>query len=522
MIKSLVEPECTGQFSKLFLDYIGKNPLLSSFYNEYPAIENFGKLISNKNFEQNKREVLHQVIKEQYLNLTDHSLVNQQIELLLSDKTFTVTTGHQLNLLTGPLYFIYKIVSTLNLAKKLKHAYPEYHFVPIYWMASEDHDFEEINYFKYEGKKYSWNSDQKGPVGEFSIDEPLKNLLQEMGFVPEFIKNAFFGAKNLSNAVLTYVHALFGNEGLVVVDANHPQLKKQFATILEDELFHSKAHDLVIEQTQKLEDLGYKTQITSRPINLFYMEKGLRERIERTENGYQVLNTDIEINPSEMLSILKDHPEKLSPNVVLRPVYQEVILPNLAYLGGPAEVVYWLQLKPVFDQYHLPFPAIFPRNFAAVVDKNTARKIKSLDLQFNELFIPFDDWKKNYVLKNSAHDITLKQQLETLKSAFQSASEIAEKIDVTLTAAFKASEIKSQKILQHLSVKLRKAEQRKMSDQLQQMEAIKETLFPGGSPQERVVNFLQFYLSDELFFETLFKNLNPFDFHFIVLSPKDE
>jgi bacillithiol synthase len=519
MIKSLVDPACTGQFSKLFLDYISKNPNLKSFYNVFPCLENFQTLIQKREFDVKKRQVLHQALKIQYQNIEEGHAIHLQIDSLLSEKTFTVTTGHQLNLLTGPLYFIYKIISTINLAKKLKTQYPDYHFVPVYWMASEDHDFEEINYFKYEGKKYQWQSEQKGPVGEFQIDENLKRLLQEMVFVPDFLKAAFRDAKNLSAAVHAYVHSMFGEEGLVILDANTALLKQQFVPVLENELFDSASYELVNKQSKELEKIGYKTQITPRPINLFYMDKGVRERIEKSENGFEVINTTLQFSNNEMRELIKNEPEKLSPNVVLRPVYQEAILPNLAYLGGPAEVIYWLQLKPVFDHFTIPFPAILPRNFATWIDPSTQRKIKSLKLTKEDLFMDFDEWKKDFVQKHSLHDLSLLKQKDLLQSAFESASQVAKEIDITLDASFKAYEIRANKMMQHLAVKLRKAEQRKMSDQLQQMKAIQDKIFPNGSPQERVVNFLEFYLEDAAFFENLFAAFDPFDFRYILLEP---
>ncbi len=518
MNKSLVDPECTRQFSSLFLDYIQQKPTLANFYNEFPSLENFERLIKSRDFKASTRKILHQVISEQYHKVAKDHSVHQQIDRLLDEKTFTVTTGHQLNLMTGPLYFIYKIVTTINLAKKLKSHYPDYHFVPVYWMASEDHDFEEINYFKYEGKKYTWESGQKGPVGEFIIDDSLRKLINDNSFIPAFFKKAFLEAKNLSEAVHSYVHQMFGNEGLVIVDANHPQLKKEFAFVAEKELFESKAFELVNEQSKKLEDLGYKSQISPRPINLFYMEKGLRERIEKTENGFQVLNTSLHFTEEEMREICKKHPEKLSPNVVLRPLYQEIILPNLAYIGGPAEVIYWLQLKPVFDYFSTPFPSIFPRNFASIIQANTQRKISRLGLTKEEIFSDFDEWKKSFIQKHSEQDLTLGNQKQAILEVFNQSVKTANKIDVTLSASFKAAEVKTQKILDHLATKLRKAEQRRMSDQLEQMKDIQSKLFPGGSPQERVVNFLEFFLLDKSFFKHLYENFDPFTFQFILLE----
>ncbi|MEX0882852.1 MAG: bacillithiol biosynthesis BshC, partial [Cyclobacteriaceae bacterium] len=278
MIKSTVEPSCTGLFSNLFLDYIKKSKKLEGFYHEFPAIENFGKVIKNKTFEQSNRQVLVKTLESQYEGLEGEEIKNN-INSLLSEKTFTVTTGHQLNLMTGPLYFIYKIVSTISLAEKLKQAYPDYHFVPVYWMASEDHDFEEINHFNFDGKNHQWNSDQKGPVGEFLLDNKIKELISEWDFLPAFFKRAYKDSAKLKDAVRKYVHHLFSDKGLVILDANDAALKRLFLPIIKDDVFTQQANELVNRSNGELEELGYKTQVFPREINFFYMDKGLRERI---------------------------------------------------------------------------------------------------------------------------------------------------------------------------------------------------------------------------------------------------
>src|SRR5680860_5529 len=176
MIKSTIEPECTGQFSSIFLDYIRQKENLQPFYHLFPTLENFQKLVERRTFEEQRRTTLVQSLITQYegFDLTDQSRHN--IKTLAHANAFTVTTGHQLNLFTGPLYFIYKIVSTINLADKLNRTYPAYHFVPVYWMASEDHDFAEINHFNLDGELFSWETEQKGAVGEFQLDQGIKDL----------------------------------------------------------------------------------------------------------------------------------------------------------------------------------------------------------------------------------------------------------------------------------------------------------------------------------------------------------
>lgn len=516
MIKSTVDPACTGLFSELFLDYIQQKETLTPFYQEYPELNRFKKALEKKTFSEEKRKVLVDALREQYKDFGE-SPVTRNIEILTDSKTFTVTTGHQLNLMTGPSFFIYKIVSTLRLAEKLQEAYPDYRFVPVYWMASEDHDFEEINHFHFDGKKYSWETDQEGPVGEFVIDDTLKSLLKQWDFVPSFFKEAYTQSKYLKDAVRRYVHQLFAEKGLVILDANHPVLKKQFLPIIKDDLFFQRANTLVNESNQSLEAAGYKTQIFPREINFFYMEPGRRERLVRQDGVFRTHDGKNKWTEAEMEVFLETHPEKFSPNVVMRPVYQEVILPNLAYLGGPAEVAYWFQLKKVFDQYEVSFPFLLPRNFVMIIPGHVQRKINKLSLKPADLFQSIDRLRIAHVKQHASGDLSLEAEKEQLNKLFGTLEKRASLLDPTLEGALKAALTRSDKILDQVAVKFRKAEERKQKDAIRQINEVKANLFPNGTLQERKVNFLEFYLKDPEIIEQLLVKLDPLDFNFIIL-----
>ncbi|HSF55905.1 MAG TPA: bacillithiol biosynthesis BshC, partial [Algoriphagus sp.] len=304
MKKHCVDLNKTGQFSRFFLDYIEGKETLRPFYSHLPKLESFREAISAKSFPVKNREILHRALQNQYAGVEVTEVVTKNLTSLLHEKTFTVTTGHQLNLFTGPLYFIYKLVSTINLAKKLKSAYPEFHFVPVYWMATEDHDFDEINFFKLDGKKYQWTCSQKGAVGDFELDETFKAFLKETHFAPEVFKKAYQTSKTLSEAVRKYVNQLFGDEGLVVVDGNDASLKSIFKPVIISDLFDHIPYEEAQRATQALEQLGYKSQIFPREINLFYLDKGIRERIERSGEGYQVLNSEIRFSEDELKALI--------------------------------------------------------------------------------------------------------------------------------------------------------------------------------------------------------------------------
>jgi bacillithiol biosynthesis cysteine-adding enzyme BshC len=518
MKKHRVDLKKTGQFSSFFLDYIEGKDALRPFYTHRPALESFQEALAAKQFSVEKRNRLNEVLQNQYEGLVLQESVQQHITALREETTFTVTTGHQLNLFTGPLYFIYKLISVINLAKKLQVQYPAYRFVPIYWMATEDHDFAEINYFKLDGVTHRWETDQKGAVGDFALDAPFQTFLKSLPFAPPLFKEAYTSSATLSQAVRRYVNELFGAHGLVVVDGHDARLKQEFVEVMRSDLFDHRTYQAAAAGTQALEAQGYAGQVFPREINLFYLDKGLRERIVQEGEDFVVLNTSLRFSKTQISKLLEEHPERFSPNVILRPLYQEQILPNLAYIGGPAEVVYWLQLKGVFGAFQTPFPVLMPRNFALVLDGSANKKRVQLDWSQADLFQNFADWKKAFVQASSAHDFSLAEAKEAMHALFDGLASQAAGTDAGLQQAFAAGKVRSEKILSQMGTKLRKAEERKLQVELDRAKELFAQVTPGGSPQERVVNFMQFYLGRPDFLEELMGCFDPFDFSMLVLE----
>jgi len=509
----------THSFSSFFLDYISQKDSLKSFYNRFPFIENFkNQMEEKKSFPAQHREVLHRTIKRQYEGISTSPAIDQHLQSLKNPKTFTVTTGHQLNIFTGPLYFIYKIVTVINTCKQLKQHYPEYNFVPVYWMASEDHDYDEIKYFRLYGKKYVWETTQTGAVGRFN-PQALAMLAEELPGDVSVFKKAYAQNHTLAEAVRQYVNELFGHEGLVVIDADDKELKSLFKNVITDDLLHHTSKKLVEEKNRQLESLHYAPQVFARDINFFYLDNGIRQRIERNEDGFTVADTDLKFNVNEIQNLIEAAPEKFSPNVILRPLYQETILPNLAYVGGPAEVVYWLQLQGIFDYFKTPFPVLMPRNFAAQLDAPTQKKFEKTGLELKDLFEEKNYLFNHWITKNSNGHLSLDREIKEAKNIFSIVKERAAKVDRSLLQHVEAQILRLTKSLEGIEQKMVRAEKRKQSDKLRQLETIKDFLFPNGSPQERVDNFLNFYQQDSLFIKHLIQSFDPFDFRFVVFMP---
>jgi bacillithiol biosynthesis cysteine-adding enzyme BshC len=509
----------TKAFSSFFLDYIQQKETLQPFYNQFPKPENFNNLLTNKSksFPETNRKVLTSTLQQQYNSLEQTEAVSNNISSLADTKTFTITTGHQLNIFTGPLYFIFKIVTVINTCKELKQRYPAYNFVPVYWMASEDHDYDEIKYFRLYGKKYIWETSQQGAVGRFKT-EGFEKILNELPGEVDLFREAYLKHKKLSDAVRYYVNKLFGNEGVVVIDADDRELKSLFKPVIKEDIFKQSTILHVDETNKELENLGYKTQIFCRDINFFYLDENLRSRIEKQDERYVVLDTDISFSADEIANLIETAPEKFSPNVILRPLYQEIILPNLGYIGGPAEVVYWLQLKKVFDHFQIPLPALMPRNFGLVVDHTINRKLEKTGLDINDFFEDKNYLFNHWVLKNSRHDLTVGQERATINTIYNSLRQRAESIDPTLGPFVGAEGKRAMDSLEKIERKLLRAEKRLHSDKLRQIENVKDSLFPNGNLQERTDNFLNFYQQDKEFIAKLIEQFDPFDFTFNVLT----
>ncbi|OJJ16307.1 bacillithiol biosynthesis cysteine-adding enzyme BshC [marine bacterium AO1-C] len=505
----------TKLFSQTFIDYITENDTLKEFYHQAPSIDNFAQQITlKKSFPKATRTVLHQVLQAQYQAIDNAP--KGQIDALLQENTFTVTTGHQLNLFTGPLYFVYKIAAAINTAKVLKEKYPDYNFVPVYWMATEDHDFEEINHFHLFGKTHTWETSQTGAVGRFSPDG-LQSVFEEINEAPEVFKKAYLEHQSLAEATRYLVHHLFPDTGLVVLDADHPALKKAYQEVIKAEVLNPVSLDLVSKTSEKLDNLHYKTQVTPREINFFYLEGGIRQRIVNKEGCFEVLETELKFSPQEMDKLIEEHPERFSPNVILRPLYQEFILPNLSYIGGPSELVYWLQLKGVFEHYQIPFPMLQPRNFVLFVNKPSVKKFNKLNLTVQDLFLDEATLRKNFVLANSENEITLEQETEGLNQLFERLVQKSLEVDKSLEGFVKSEHQKALKSLGNIEKRLKKSEERKMETEVNQLIKLKEKLFPNGAPQERYENLLSFYINNPAFITQILEKLNPFGFRMNVL-----
>ncbi len=502
----------TGAFSGLLTDYIAQKPELAAFYHRWPSLENFAAQIAEKqaSYSLEARQRLVAALREQYAGSETPPTIAANIELLAQETTFAITTGHQLNLMTGPLYFLYKIVSAIKLSRDLKAAYPQYDFVPVYWLASEDHDFAEINHFTLFGKEYRWDAEGTGgPVGRLPLTGLDKQIISQLPpEVPAAFRAAYTEAATLAEATRRLVDALFGAYGLVSLDADRPALKQALLPVLEQEIEGQASNAAVQATNARLEAAGYKPQVYSRSLNLFLInETGQRQRLEPDAAG-----------PADLLAQARQNPAQFSPNVVLRPVYQELLLPNLAYIGGGAEVAYWFQLKDVFAAFGVPFPIVLPRNSALYLSRANAGKMRKLGLEIPDLFKPLPELKKQVGTALGQEEISLGEQQAQIKTAFEQVAALAQRLDPTLVKAVAAEAQKAAVVLAGLEKRLSKAAEIKHETAYAQLAAFKEKLFPEGGLQERSDNVLSILINNPAFIEQLLAAFEPLKLEFAVLE----
>jgi bacillithiol biosynthesis cysteine-adding enzyme BshC len=447
-------------------------------------LSQFEQQIALKNlyFPSENRKVLVAALQAQYNELITSDKVVQNVNALTLENTFTVTTGHQLCLMTGPLYFIYKILHVIKLTEELKQAFPAQNFVPIYWMASEDHDFEEIKSFLLFGQKWSWGSAQKGAVGHFQTSElaPLLTQLSEkfqnhpdseIHLLLEKLKIAPY-----ATGFLNFVNELFSVYGLVIIDADQAALKESAWPIWEKDLYSTDIHHAVVKQSKALQERGLNTPIESKASNLFLLDTEKRERIQKpVQFAYNKANS-----------------AQLSPNVVLRPLYQEWILPNLAYVGGPSEIAYWQQLPLAFASLELPFPLTIHRAGGILLQEKDIEVIQKLGFEKQDFLSDKVLLKERYLKQVGDHapnygqlnEFWSEYKASFLKIAAEELPQEQRMVEAELTRLHKQIEA--------LEEKFEKARKAKFDKVLKQIEQLSEKIQPKGQLQERTLNILNF------------------------------
>ncbi len=517
----------TGYFSPVVTAYIENDERLKDFL-QYPvSLQGIKEAIQQrKKFTQN-RQLLVSFLQKQYEGLPHYEQVADSIKLLEDKKTFTVCSAHQPAIFTGTLFFLYKILHSVKLAATLKQQLPEYNFVPVFYMGSEDADLDELGHIYLNGEKITWDTNQGGAIGRMQpkgLEKIIDRLEGELAVLPhgeeliQLLRKTYLESRNIQEATFKLIHHLFGEYGLLVLIPDDPLMKKEMLPVFEDELFNQVSAGLVQQSGEKLGQ-HFKVQAHPRDINLFYLKDNLRERIVREGEGFAVVNTAIHFTADEIKKELRDHPERFSPNVILRGLFQETLLPNIAFIGGGGELAYWLELKNVFNHYKVPYPMLILRNSFLVMDEAQSDKLKKLGLTVNKIFKPADILLTELVKRESSSSLKLTKEIQIIEEQYQQIKQLAGNIDPSLKGHVDALKTKSVQRLAILEKKMLRAEKKKFAVQSGQIDRLKKELFPNNSLQERMENFMPFYARwGKEFIETIYKHSLTLEQEFTVIT----
>jgi len=494
--------QLTGYFSKIVTDYLAGNPNLQPFYNHAVTIEGIEAAIKARHQFTQNRGVLVAELQHQYTNISLPEKLQQNITALGEKTTFTITTAHQPNIFTGPIYFIYKILHTIQLAQRLAQQFTVYKFVPVYYMGSEDADLDELGGININGQPYRWQTKQTGAVGRMKVDKNFISLILQIhgqvGVEPfgeeliDLFKRCYREGATIQQATLELVTALFGEYGLVTIIPDNANLKRLFNPIVEKELREGFSHFAVTKTLAELEQ-NYKAQAGGRELNLFYLVDNKRERIEKEGDKFAVKSLQREWALDEIIQELNEHPENFSANVILRGAFQETILPNIAFIGGGGELAYWLELKKVFEAVNIPYPMLILRNSFLLVDERQEKKVQSIGFTYRDIFKPEQELLYIVVNRNSTNRFHLNGELGKVEGAYDDIKALAGKVDASLLDHVEALKTKTVKRLLQLEKKMKSAEKKKFDTELAQIQKIKSSLFPNDNLQERVENLSGFY-----------------------------
>ena len=517
----------TGFFSRIVTDYLDQSPLLREFYEHEVNTEGIEAAMENRKQFPTDRKLLQTELRRQYEGIATSARVTNNIERLSNENTFTICTAHQPNIFTGTLYFVYKILHAIKLADHLNQQFPKDHFVPVFYMGCEDADLDELGHIHLDGKKFIWETKQTGAVGRMNtkgLEKIIHEIDGQLSVLPhgkelvDLLKRCYLESDTIQHATFKLINELFADFGLIVLVPDNPNFKRVMNHVFSDDLVEQVPSGLVEESVSALDKAGFKVQAHPREVNLFYLKDNLRERFIKNGTGYKVHDTQLRFSLEELQQTLEQQPEVFSPNVILRGLFQETILPEVAFIGGGGELAYWLELKRLFNHYDVPFPMLVLRNSFLIIEKKWRDKIEKMGLQISDIFLPEQELLNKLVKRDSANQLNIAEQIQHAKDLYAELKNISAKVDVTLAEHVSALEATALKKLQSLEKKLLRAEKKKFEDHQRQIATLKQALFPNKSLQERVENFMPYYARwGKEFFKMLYEHSEPLQNGFTVI-----
>jgi bacillithiol biosynthesis cysteine-adding enzyme BshC len=514
------EPSEIMGFNRFDLDYWKHPELFKQLISGIPQLESIPDRIQLRRHFSFRTE-LHEILIQQYKGYPADEKIFSQIEKLLSPNTYTVICAHQPCLFGGPMFWAYKILSTIRLADLLNKTYPEKHFIPVYFSGNEDHDFPEINSLNIFQKKISWNEESGICCGRMPV-ENLKEVVIELEGLFQRNPNAlhFFSkchewihqSANYADFYRHFVHELFGSRGLIYFNPDDASAKKLFKPVIEKELREGFISNNCQSANEIIQQLGYPLQVNPRALNLFYHHESGRKRLIKTDQGFALHDSHISWSFEEIFTELDKNPQAFSPNVLLRPMYQEYVFPNLAMIGGGGEIAYWLQLKACFEYIGIPYPILIRRISTFYFDHSLMQKILKTTFQPADFLHPYQELENKYIRQMDQKD-SFADNMDGMQELTEKLKNDIANFEQSMRSSIESEIQKIKKSLEHISSKRNKIQKQKHEQELSQILKIKNSLFPVSSIQERYYSFLPAYFKyGAEYFNKIENHFNPGQF----------
>ncbi len=521
----------TALFQKIILDYVAGEDALKNFCGPFPSEENLLKQIEGKT-QNAKRDELVAYFQQEYSNPTQKQQNN--ISHLEQENTFTVCVAHQPNIFLGPLYTIYKIVECVKTAEK--YSTQKHKLVPVFFMGSEDADFEELSTISIKEKKVQWQTKQRGAFGRLSLEDlqqhfdEIKKEIKHLPYFKEIEKlfeEHYLKQPNIKKATFELINELFKDNGLLIVDPDSVRLKKMFVDFMLQDIIDQSSKPEIEKSINALKP-NYKIQATPRGVNFFYLYNQHRERIEYKNETFFIPKLKLVFSGEQMRQEIKTYPERFSPNVFLRALMQESILPNIAFIGGGGEIAYWLEMKNMFVKYGVDFPLLIVRNSMIIVEeKIIQKKINKNTFHLEEIFQTEEKWLKQKAgeLMNRERKIKIKQHLRAIEKKYEEIQTEVENKMPHLQDHLKALRKKHTTDFLNVEKKILRAYKKELETEKAQRQQIVRAIFPNGTFQERNQNFIYFYAKyGQGFFEQIEQAITPLDskIHFLFMHTNEK
>lgn len=459
-------------------DFLHASETLRAFYPHMPGFPDVVSLAESRIKSFTQRALLVSALQKQYQNVPENPAVQKSLELLALPNALTLTTGHQLCLGTGPLYVILKTLSIIRQAEEWNQKFPQYHFIPVFWMASEDHDFAEADFcFPEPGTKIQYPHTWKGAVGRHILSPEISGVTDHEKLC--WLKPYYQAGRTWAQAFRLMMHDLFGNYGLLLIDGDDTDLKESFFPVMRDELRFGTAQAQLNATSQELSEV-YSVQAHVRERNLFWLHNAQRIPLKPVRSGVFHLPDGREVSLPE-----DSGAEEFSPSALLRPLYQEWILPNILYCGGWAEMAYWMQLRDLFKHYQIPYPALMPRFSATLFPEDVIRGIP--DIQANPADV------ENQIFETVWPSGPWQEQARETLEGYSRLKNLVSSVDQSLIRTLEGEEHKLEIFLkEHFPKKIRKQLRNRHAEQFKALDLFKAWKQPEDNLQERVLNISAF------------------------------